>query len=59
MRRDALTGTTVVINTNRQRRPNLPSTGCPFCPGGLEAPEPYVTRWFKNRWPALPDGRAE
>ena len=56
---DGLTGATVIINANRQKRPNLPSTGCPFCPGGIEAPEPYVTRWFKNRWPQLPDGRAE
>ena len=56
---DALTGNIVIINANRQKRPNLPMTGCPFCPGGIEAPEPYVTRWFKNRWPQLPDGRAE
>jgi UDPglucose--hexose-1-phosphate uridylyltransferase len=32
---------------------------CPFCPGGLEAPEPYDVRWFVNRWPALPDDRCE
>jgi UDPglucose--hexose-1-phosphate uridylyltransferase len=56
---DALTGNIVIINANRQKRPNLPSTGCPFCPGGVEAPEPYETRWFKNRWPQLPDGKAE
>lgn len=57
---DALTGNIVIINANRQKRPNLPSSGCPFCPGGIEAPEPYeTTRWFKNRWPQLPDGRAE
>lgn len=56
---DSLTGNIVVINANRQKRPNLPSTGCPFCVGGIEAPEPYVTHWFKNRWPQLPDGRAE
>lgn len=57
---DGLTGNMVVINANRQKRPNLPTTGCPFCPGGLEAPEPYEsTFWFKNRWPQLPDGRAE
>jgi UDPglucose--hexose-1-phosphate uridylyltransferase len=37
----------------------LPSTTCPFCPGGLEAPEPYDVRWFTNRWPAMPDGRCE
>jgi UDPglucose--hexose-1-phosphate uridylyltransferase len=57
---DSLTGNIVIINANRQKRPNLPSTGCPFCPGGLEAPEPYEsTLWFKNRWPQLPDGKAE
>ena len=57
---DRLTGNVVVINANRQKRPNLPSSGCPFCPGGLEAPDPYEsTLWFKNRWPQLPDGRAE
>ncbi|HSL57456.1 MAG TPA: hypothetical protein VK866_06405 [Acidimicrobiales bacterium] len=56
---DPLTGRTVVIVGSRQARPNLPSSGCPFCPGGLEAPEPYVTRWFPNRWPPLPGGRAE
>ncbi len=49
----------MVINANRQKRPNLPSSGCPFCVGGVEAPDPYVTHWFKNRWPQLPDGRAE
>lgn len=44
----------------RQDRPNLPSaSSCPFCPGGLEAPEPYEVRWFKNRWPPLPDDRCE
>lgn len=56
---DPLTGRPVVIVGSRQGRPNLPPSGCPFCPGGLEAPEPYATRWFPNRWPPLPDGRAE
>lgn len=54
-----MTGETAYIVAKRQSRPNLPSTGCPFCPGGLEAPEPYDVRWFTNRWPAIPDGRAE
>ena len=40
-------------------RPNLPSAGCPFCVGGLEAPEPYTVKAFPNRWPALGDGRCE
>ena len=59
MTRDDLTGADVVIVGSRQRRPNLPSSGCPFCPGGAEAPEPYDVRWFVNRWPAMPDGRCE
>ena len=59
VRTDALSGATVVVTGTRQRRPNLPSTGCPFCVGGLEAPDPYEVRWFVNRWPAIPDGRAE
>lgn len=55
---DPLSGATVVVAGGRQHRPNLPE-GCPFCPGGLEAPEPYDVRWFVNRWPPLPDDRAE
>lgn len=58
-RTDPLTGAIVAVVESRQDRPNRPSTACPFCPGGLEAPEPYDVRWFKNRWPALPDGRCE
>jgi len=52
-------GTTVHVVGSRQARPNLPTVGCPFCPGGLEAPEPFDVRWFTNRWPALPDDRCE
>ncbi|MDQ4132854.1 MAG: galactose-1-phosphate uridylyltransferase [Actinomycetota bacterium] len=66
VRIDALTGTPVIVSAHRQARPErLPAAdaagepGCPFCPGGLEAPEPYVVRWFVNRWPALPDGRSQ
>ena len=56
---DPLTGDVTHIVARRQGRPNLPSAGCPFCPGGLEAPEPYDVRWFPNRWPALDGDRAE
>ncbi len=56
---DPVSGDPVVIVGARQKRPNLPSTGCPFCVGGLESPEPYTVRSFPNRWPALPPGRAE
>ena len=56
MRRDVLTGEWVNIVGHRQARPNLPGTDCPFCVGGLEAPDPYDVRWFANRWPALAPG---
>jgi UDPglucose--hexose-1-phosphate uridylyltransferase len=56
---DPSTGAYVHVVGSRQGRPNLPSTTCPFCVGGLEAPHPYTTRWFPNRWPSLPDDRCE
>jgi len=56
MRLDPLTGDWVNVVGHRQVRPNLPDDDCPFCVGGLEAPEPYVVRWFANRWPALAPG---
>lgn len=59
MRTDPVTGTVVHIVGERQRRPNLPSTGCPFCIGGLEAPEPYEVLSFPNRWPAMDGERCE
>lgn len=55
-RYDRLTGGWVNVAGHRQHRPNLPSDGCPFCVGGLEAPEPYEVRWFENRWPAYGPG---
>lgn len=59
LRRDVHTGAAVYVVGSRQARPNLPETTCPFCPGGLEAPEPYDVRWFPNRWPAMPGARCE
>jgi len=56
LRFDPLTREWVNIVGHRQTRPNLPETGCPFCVGGLEAPEPYDVRWFPNRWPAFTPG---
>jgi len=41
---DPYLGTVVHVVGTRQARPNLPSTGCPFCVGVLEAPEPYDVR---------------
>jgi UDPglucose--hexose-1-phosphate uridylyltransferase len=59
VREDVHAGARVFIVGSRQVRPNLPTRECPFCPGGLEAPEPYDVRWFPNRWPAMPDDRCE
>jgi UDPglucose--hexose-1-phosphate uridylyltransferase len=59
LRADVHTGIRTYVVGSRQVRPNLPVAGCPFCPGGLEAPEPYEVRWFTNRWPAMPDARCE
>jgi UDPglucose--hexose-1-phosphate uridylyltransferase len=59
IRIDPHLGTVVHIVGTRQARPNLPSSGCPFCPGGLEAPEPYDVHWFRNRWPAMQGDRCE
>jgi UDPglucose--hexose-1-phosphate uridylyltransferase len=56
LRFDPLTREWVNVVGSRQTRPNLPETECPFCVGGLEAPEPYDVRWFANRWPALSPG---
>ena len=58
-RRDRYLDTVVHVVRSRQSRPNQPSTGCPFCIGGLEAPEPYAVKSFPNRWPALGEGRCE
>jgi UDPglucose--hexose-1-phosphate uridylyltransferase len=59
LRFDELSGAAVLVSPNRQSRPNLPTDGCPFCVGGLEAPEAYTTRAFPNRWPPFTAGRAE
>jgi UDPglucose--hexose-1-phosphate uridylyltransferase len=56
---DVHTGIRTYVVGSRQQRPNLPSAGCPFCPGGLEAPELYDVRWFPNRWPSMPGERCE
>ncbi len=59
LRTDPYLGTRVHVVRDRQKRPNLPSTGCPFCIGGVEAPEPYVATTFVNRWPAMEGDRCE
>jgi UDPglucose--hexose-1-phosphate uridylyltransferase len=59
VRVDEQTGARIFVVASRQERPNLPEVTCPFCVGGLEAPEPYEVRWFRNRWPAMPGDRCE
>lgn len=63
VRRDPVLGTLVHVVGHRQGRPNQPTnpnaSDCPFCPGGLEAPDDYDVRWFVNRWPAMPGDRCE
>lgn len=56
LRRDPLTDEWVGIAGARQARPNRPSEDCPFCIGGLEAPEPYEVKAFPNRWPMFAPG---
>jgi len=60
LRLDPLTREWVAIVADRQDRPNLAGDatagGCPFCVGGIEAPEPYTVRAFENRWPAFVPG---
>lgn len=58
-RLDPHSGVRVHIVAARQNRPNLPSSECPFCVGGLESPEPYDVKSFANRWPALETGACE
>ncbi|MFM7616914.1 MAG: galactose-1-phosphate uridylyltransferase [Actinomycetes bacterium] len=55
-RLDPLTREWVLVVGHRQGRPNLPTTDCPFCPGGLEAPAAYDVFAFTNRWPSLAPG---
>jgi UDPglucose--hexose-1-phosphate uridylyltransferase len=59
LRIDPLTDAYVVVTPWRQDRPHLPEGSCPFCPGGLEAPDPYEVRHIQNRWPGLSNGRNE
>ena len=58
-RLDPHSGARVHIVAVRQNRPNLPSSECQFCVGGLESPEPYDVKSFANRWPALETGACE
>jgi UDPglucose--hexose-1-phosphate uridylyltransferase len=56
LRLDELTREWVAVAGGRQDRPNRPAGDCPFCVGGLEAPEPYTVKAFENRWPMYEPG---
>lgn len=56
LRWDSLAGEWVAIAAGRQDRPNRPASDCPFCVGGLEAPEAYEVKAFANRWPMYRPG---
>ncbi|MCB9388074.1 MAG: hypothetical protein H6512_00315 [Acidimicrobiia bacterium] len=55
---DRLSGALSIIAGDRQGRPNRPNGECPFCVGGLEAPNTYDVLAFQNRWPTLMNGAA-
>jgi len=43
----------VMINSNRQARPNMPKYYCPFCPGSGKVPDSYDVLKYDNDFPAL------
>ncbi|MCL2773647.1 MAG: galactose-1-phosphate uridylyltransferase [Oscillospiraceae bacterium] len=43
----------VMINSNRQARPNMPKGYCPFCPGSGKLPDSYDVLKYDNDFPAL------
>jgi UDPglucose--hexose-1-phosphate uridylyltransferase len=43
----------VAVTTQRQERPQLPDTGCPFCPGSGRVPEQYQVYLYPNDFPAF------
>lgn len=43
----------VMINSNRQNRPQIPKDWCPFCPGSGKVPDDYDVLKYDNDFPAL------
>lgn len=43
----------VMINSNRQNRPQMPKDWCPFCPGSGKVPDDYEVLKYDNDFPAL------
>lgn len=42
-----------MVASNRQKRPDMPKTGCPFCPGSGKVPDNYDVYAYDNDFPAL------
>jgi galactose-1-phosphate uridylyltransferase len=55
----ALEGTWVGVAGSRQGRPNRPVEHCPFCVGGLEAPELYEVKADAGATIPHPHGRID
>lgn len=53
LRYHPLIGDYVMISSHRQKRPQMPKNGCPFCPGSGKVPEHYDVLEYDNDFPAL------
>lgn len=53
LRWNPITREWVIMATKRQKRPVMPSSGCPFDPGSEEVPEDYDLLVLPNRFPSL------
>lgn len=53
LRWNPLLRTWTMVAGNRQTRPNLQKTGCPFCPGSGKVPDDYDVLAYDNDFPAL------
>lgn len=42
-----------MVASNRQKRPDMPKTDCPFCPGSGKVPNDYDVYQYDNDFPAL------
>lgn len=53
LRYNLLTGEWVIVASERQERPLLPSAKCPFCPGSPGIPKDYEVLIYPNDFPSL------
>lgn len=42
-----------MVSAKRSKRPHMPKTGCPFCPGSGKVPENYDVHLYHNDFPVL------